>query len=46
MYHIFTHCTEMHCVKSVSIRSCSGPHFPEFGLNAERYYVSLRIQSE
>ena len=26
-----------HCVKSVSIRSYSGPHFPAFGLNAERY---------
>ena len=24
----------------------SGPYFPVFGLNAERYEVSLRIQSE
>ena len=24
----------------------SGPHFPAFGLNMERYSVSLRIQSE
>ena len=24
----------------------SGPHFPAFGLNTERYEVSLRIQSE
>ena len=24
----------------------SGPHFPTFGLNAERYEVSIRIQSE
>ena len=24
----------------------SGPHFPAFGLNTERYSVSLRIQSE
>ena len=24
----------------------SGPHFPAFGLNTERYGVSLRIQSE
>ena len=24
----------------------SGPHFPVFGLNTERYSVSLRIQSE
>ena len=26
--------------------SYSGPHFPAFGLNMERYSVSLRIQSE
>ena len=24
----------------------SGPYFPVFGLNTERYFVSLRIQSE
>ena len=35
-----------HCVKSVPIWSFSGPHFPAFGLNTERYLVSLRIQSE
>ena len=35
-----------HCVKSVRIRSYSGPYFPAFGLNTERYGVSLRIQSE
>ena len=35
-----------HCVKIVRIRSYSGPHFPAFGLNTERYSVSLRIQSE
>ena len=29
-----------HCVKSVRIRSFSGPHFPAFGLNTERYSVS------
>ena len=33
-------------VKSVRIRSYSGPYFPTFGLNTERYGVSLRIQSE
>ena len=33
-------------MKSVRIRSYSGPHFPVFGLNVERYSVSLRIQSE
>ena len=38
-------CT-IHCVKSIRIRSYSGPHFPTFGLNTERYSVSLRIQSE
>ena len=35
-----------HCMKNVRIRSFSGPHFPAFGLNTERYSVSLRIQSE
>ena len=35
-----------HCVKNVRIRSYSGPYFPAFGLNTERYGVSLRIQSE
>ena len=29
----------IHCVKSVRIRSYSGPHFPVFGLD-------IRIQSE
>ena len=35
-----------HCVKSVRIRSYSGPHFLAFGLDTERYSVSLRFQSE
>ena len=35
-----------YCVKSVHIRSYSGPHFPAFGLNTERYGISLRIQFE
>ena len=35
-----------HCVKSVRIGSYSGPYFPSFGLNTDRYSVSLRIQSE
>ena len=34
------------CVKSVRIRSFSGPYFPAFGLNTGRYVVSLRIQSK
>ena len=42
----FTWKPELHCVKSVCVRSYSGPHFPPFGLKTERYGVSLRIQSE
>ena len=38
--------TNKHCVKSVRVRSYSGPHFFAFGLNTERYSVSLRFQSE
>ena len=37
---------EKHYVKSVHVRSCSGPHFRVFGLNTERYFVSFRMQSE
>ena len=37
------HATEIF-VKSKS--SYSGPYFPAFGLNTERYTISLRIQSE
>ena len=33
-------------MKIVRILSYSGPHFPALELNAERYFVSLRIQSE
>ena len=36
----------IHCVKSAHIRSYSGPHFPIFGQNTERYSVSLHIQSK
>ena len=35
-----------HGVKSVRIRSYSGPYFTAFGLNMEGYIISLRIQSE
>ena len=35
-----------HCVKSVGIRSFSGPYLPAFGLNTERYKVSVHIQAE
>ena len=31
---------DSHCVKPVHIQSYSGPHFPAFGLNTERYGVS------
>ena len=34
------------CIKSARIRNYSGPYFPAFGLNTERYGVSLRIQSK
>ena len=37
---------DWHYVKSVRIRSYSGPYFPAFALNTERYGVSLCIQSE
>ena len=35
-----------HCVLIVRIRSYSGPHFPAFGINTERYSVSPRSRSE
>ena len=35
-----------HSVKSVHIRSFSGPYSPAFGLNTEIYFLNLRIQSE
>ena len=37
---------ELYCLNSVRIRSYSGPHFPAFGLNTERCFVSPRIQFE
>ena len=36
----------VHSVKGVRIRRFSSPYFPAFGLNTDRYGVSLRIQSE
>ena len=33
-------------MKDVSIQSFSGPYFPSFGLNTERYEVSFHVQSE
>ena len=35
-----------HCLRSVRIRGYSGLYFPSFGLNTEKYIVSLRIQAE
>ena len=35
-----------HCVKSVRIRSFSGPSFPAFGSNMERYGVFIRSYFE
>ena len=35
-----------HCVKSVDIRSFSGPHIAAFGLSTERWLSSLRILPE
>ena len=37
---------DWHYVKGVRIRGFSGPYFPAFGLNTDRYSVSLHIQSE
>ena len=39
-------CEMYYCVKSIHIRSFSGPYFSAFGLNSEIYGVSLRIHSE
>ena len=35
-----------HWVKSSRMWSDSSPHFPAFGLNTERYFVTLHIESE
>ena len=40
------HIQHLQCVKSVPIQNYSGPYFTTFGLNTERYGVSLRIQPE
>ena len=36
----------MHCVKSVCIRSYSGPYFPALGLNTEKYSVRVRENTD
>ena len=35
-----------YCVKSVRIRSFSGPYFPAFGLNISPYSVRMRENTE
>ena len=45
-YLIIIFARKHHCVKSVCARSYSGSYFPAFGLNTERYSVSLHIQSK
>ena len=46
-YPLMTHSIQiLHCVKSLQIRSFSGPYFPVFRLNTEIYGVNFRIQSE
>ena len=48
-YHYFifsAYFSQPHCVKSVHIRSCSGPYFPAFGLNTGKYGLEqLRIRT-
>ena len=46
LYRLPNKISVKHCVKGVRIRSYSGPHFPVFGLNTDRYGVSLSIQSK
>ena len=45
-HHLFMgNFTNKHCVKNVHFRSFSGPYFPAFGLNTERYSLNLSIFS-
>ena len=44
--HVSIYFKACHCVKRVRVQSFSGPYFPAFGLNTERYSISLGIQSE
>ena len=44
--NIQLHKQEDHCVKSVQVRSYSGPYFPIFGLDTEIFAVNVFIQSE
>ena len=38
--------SHLHSVKSVRIRSYSGPYFPAFGRNTERYFVRMRENTD
>ena len=44
LHYTLYYSANFHCVKSVRVRSYSDPQFPAFGLNTERYSVSLRNQ--
>ena len=46
MMTLINSASAIRCMKSVRIRSFSGPYFPAFGLNTERVGVSPHIQSE
>ena len=41
-YNYLFYFDDYHYVKSVRIRSYSGPHFPAFGLNTERWKIRTR----
>ena len=43
---VFVIRNDFHCMKSLQIRSFSGPYFPLFGLNTVIYSANLLIQSE
>ena len=45
-YEMMNFATSKYCVRSARIRSYSSPYFPAFGLNMERYEVSIRVQSK
>ena len=46
LQYIFLFFKYSHCLRSVRIRGYSDLYFPSFGLNTEKYIVSLRIQAE
>ena len=44
IYHLEIADEQINTEKRVRIRSYSGPHFPAFGLNTERYGVTYPVQ--